>query len=188
MSSIKANYPLTVNTRLEIAHGDLTAEAVDAIVNAANDRLSHGGGVALAIVRAGGNVIQQESSAWVAQHGPVSHNEPAITSAGQLPCRYVIHAVGPIWGEGEEDRKLEEAITGSLERAEELGLTSLAFPAISTGIYDFPKERAVRVFLQVFRQYFLEHPNSSLALVRMTLRDEEILKLFLDESQRLFQL
>jgi O-acetyl-ADP-ribose deacetylase len=128
MSSIKETYALTNSTRLEIAQGDLTSEAVDAIVNAANDRLAHGGGVALAIVQAGGEVIQEESSAWVAQHGLVKHASPAYTSGGQMPCRYVIHAVGPIWGEGEEDRKLEEAVTGSLELAEVLGAEKYCLP------------------------------------------------------------
>jgi O-acetyl-ADP-ribose deacetylase len=187
MSAIKAVYSPWASTQLEIAQGDLPTEQVDAIVNAANDRLAHGGGVALAIVQAGGAVIQQESSAWVAKHGPVSHKEPAYTGAGQLPCRYVIHAVGPIWGEGEEDRKLEEAITGSLKRAEELGIKSIAFPAISTGIYGFPKDRAARVFMQVFRQYFSERPNSGIELVRVTLRDDETLNHFIDESRREFQ-
>jgi O-acetyl-ADP-ribose deacetylase len=188
MSSIKETYALTNSTQLEIAQGDLTSEAVDAIVNAANDRLAHGGGVALAIVQAGGEVIQKESSAWVAQHGLVKHASPAYTSGGQMPCRYVIHAVGPIWGEGEEDRKLEEAVTGSLDQAEALELTSIAFPAISTGIYGFPKERAARVFFDAILNYFRQKPASKLGLVRITLRDEETLTIFLAESRRRLQL
>src|SRR5512146_11618 len=96
--------------RLELVSGDLTEEQVDAIVNAANSHLAHGGGVAGAIVRRGGPSIQAESDAWVHKHGPVTHAEPAYTGAGRLPCRYVIHAVGPIWGAGDEDGKLADAV------------------------------------------------------------------------------
>jgi O-acetyl-ADP-ribose deacetylase len=179
MSIVLAMKPFPSGQRLEIARGDLTQEALDAIVNAANASLAHGGGVAGAISRAGGPEIQRESSAWVRQHGPVSHQQPAYTGAGRLPCRCVIHAVGPIWGEGDEDAKLAQAVHGSLARAEELGLASIAFPAISTGIFGFPKERAVPIFLETFRQYFLQNPGSGLQQVRMTLMDEDILQMFL---------
>ena len=86
------NFPS--GAEFQIVQGDITQEAVDAIVNAANSHLQHGGGVAGVIVRQGGQAIQQESDAWVRAHGPVSHTEPAYTSAGRLPCKYVIHAVG----------------------------------------------------------------------------------------------
>ena len=184
MSDIKASYTLTSRTRVEIAQGDITKEHVDAIVNAANSILAHGGGVAAAIVRAGGAVIQDESDAWVRNNGPVTHQEPAHTHAGKLPCRYVIHAVGPIWGEGEEDRKLEEAIRGSLRLAEHLELQSIAFSAISTGIFGFPKDRAARVFFQTFLEYFEENPNSPMELVRITLWDDEAVETFLAESEK----
>ena len=84
---------------LRLVQGDITERDTDAIVNAANSFLQHGGGVAGAISRRGGLVIQRESDAWVSEHGPVSHAEPAVTWGGSLPCRYVIHAVGPVWGE-----------------------------------------------------------------------------------------
>lgn len=179
MSSVLASFTFPSGQMLEIARGDLTQEALDAIVNAANASLAHGGGVAGAISRAGGPEIQRESSAWVHQNGPVSHAQPAYTGAGRLPCRYVIHAVGPIWGEGGEDAKLAQAVRGSLARAEELGLASIAFPAISTGIFGFPKERAVPIFLETFRQYFFQNPDSGLTRLRMTLMDEDILQMFL---------
>src|SRR5688572_10003455 len=95
--------------RLQIVQGDLTQENVDAIVNAANARLQHGGGVAAAISRRGGPQILAESDAWVRQHGPVTHTAPAHTGAGSLPCCIIIHAVGPVWGEGNEDHKLSAA-------------------------------------------------------------------------------
>lgn len=181
MSTIKATYKLPSGQTIEVAQGNLTQERVDAIVNAANANLSHGGGVAAAIAHAGGPVIQRESSAWVRRYGPVTHSQPAYTQSGQLPCRFVIHTVGPVWGEGEEDRKLEEAIRGSLLRAETLDLRSIAFPAISTGIFGFPKERAARIFAATFQEYFAENPQSPLELVRMTLWGDEDLKIFLDQ-------
>src|SRR4030065_1710862 len=95
-------YTFPSGQSLHIAQGDITAETVDAIVNAANSYLEHGLGVAGAIVRWGGPVIQTESSQWVREHGPVTHAEPAYTTAGELHCRYVLHAVGPRRGEGGE--------------------------------------------------------------------------------------
>jgi O-acetyl-ADP-ribose deacetylase (regulator of RNase III) len=164
--------------KLELVHGDLTEEHVDAIVNAANRYLAHGGGVAAAILRKGGPVIRQESEAWVRTHGPVSHETPAYTQAGALPCRYVIHAVGPMWGGGDEDRKLSAAVTGSLALAEQLGLTSLAIPPISTGIFGFPKERAARIFKSAITAYYVAHPQSKLDPVRLTIIDQETLLIF----------
>lgn len=184
MSTLKASYALSPTTRLEIAQGDLTQERVDAIVNAANERLSHGGGVALAIARAGGPVIRQESEAWYRQHGPVSHSEPAYTHGGNLPARYVIHAVGPVWGSGDEERKLAEAITGSLRCADTLELHSIAFPAISTGIFGFPKDRAARVTFAALKDYLNATPSSGLTLVRLVLWDDQTLAIFLDEGRR----
>jgi len=90
---------------VRIVRGDLTQEPVEAIVNAANEHLAHGGGVAGVIVRRGGHVIQEESSRWVREHGPVPTGGAAITTAGQLPARYVIHAVGPVWGTGDEEAR-----------------------------------------------------------------------------------
>src|SRR3989337_1720596 len=88
--------------RLLIVQGDLTQERVDSIVNAANEYLQHGGGVAAAIARRGGAQIQAESNAWVQEFGPIRHDAPADTQAGNLTCRHVIHAVGPVCGEGDE--------------------------------------------------------------------------------------
>ena len=89
-------YPLRAERELQVVRGDITAESVDAIINAANAYLQHVGGVAGAIVLRGGSEIQRESEQWVKEHGPVPHGEPAYTTAGRLPCRYVIHAVGPV--------------------------------------------------------------------------------------------
>jgi O-acetyl-ADP-ribose deacetylase (regulator of RNase III) len=162
---------------VQIVRGDLTTETTDAIVNAANEYLMHGAGVAGAIVHAGGHEIQEESEAWVREHGPVSHAHPAWTSGGRLPARYVIHAVGPVWGEGGEDAKLAAAVHGSLEVADQLKLESISFPAISTGIFGFPKEAAARVIFKAVSAYFSQH-QSGMKKVRLVLFDEPTIKAF----------
>jgi len=169
---------LSPGVTLELVQGDITGQQVDAIVNAANQQLQHGGGVAGVIARAGGSVIQRESDAWVEEHGPISHDSPAYTSAGDLPSEYVIHAVGPVWGSGEEDRKLRAAVAGSLETAAELELTSLALPAISTGIFGFPEARAARVILSACREYVSDHPETSLQLIRLVVYGEQAAEVF----------
>ncbi|RPI95478.1 MAG: macro domain-containing protein [Chloroflexi bacterium] len=174
---------------LEIVQGDITHETVGAIVNAANRYLDHGGGVAGMIARRGGPAIQNESNAWVRQHGPVTHEQPAFTTAGELPSRYVIHAVGPVWEVEDEDRagldaKLAAAVHGSLRLAEGLELDSLAMPAISTGIFGFPKGRAARVILQAIDDFFTSEKPASLKRARVVLFDAETLQAFLDEFDR----
>ena len=178
MSKILVEKVLPTGQRIEIAQGDITLEETDAIVNAANEHLAHGGGVAWAIVRRGGDVIQDESDAWIKQHGPVPHSHPAWTSGGTLPARFVIHAVGPVWGDGDEDQKLSDAVTGSLRVADELGIQSIAFPAISTGIFGFPKERAAKVIFKAVEEYFAGNA-SGLKLVKLVLWDDETVKIFL---------
>jgi O-acetyl-ADP-ribose deacetylase len=166
------------NHVLQLVQGDITALQVDAIVNAANAHLQHGGGVAGIISRKGGPTIQQESDTWVRQHGPVSHAQPAVTSGGNLPCRYVIHAVGPVWGEGDEDRKLAEAVSGSLQVADRLGLASIVLPALSTGIFGFPKERAAGIMFSAIERYFAGHNDSRVSRVLIVLYDQPTLDAF----------
>jgi putative ATPase len=180
MNTVIDQFTFSGGQRIEIIEGDITQESVDAIVNAANAYLQHGGGVAGIIARRGGAQINRESAEWVAQHGPVSHAEPAYTGAGLLPCKYIIHAVGPIWGEGDEDQKLATAIMGSLKIANELKVKSIAFPAISTGIFGFPRERAAKIFMRTFQEYYDTHPDSLIELVRLTLFDQPTLHTFLD--------
>jgi O-acetyl-ADP-ribose deacetylase (regulator of RNase III) len=165
-------YMFKTGQKLEIVRGDITQQVVDAIVNAANEYLKHGGGVAGIIARKGGEIIQRESDEWVKKNGRVEHGNPAYTSAGKLPARYVIHAVGPIWGSGNEDLKLSAAIEGSLELAEKLNLNSIAFPAISTGIFGFPKDRAAGLFMKAIKTYCSKNPSSIIKLVRIILFDE----------------
>jgi O-acetyl-ADP-ribose deacetylase (regulator of RNase III) len=180
VNHILAETALPSGQRLQLVLGDITAEKTDAIVNAANRRLQHGAGVAGAILRAGGAVIQEESDRWVRDHGSVSHSAPAWTSAGALPCRFVIHAVGPMWGEGEEAGKLAAAVDGSLNVAEELRLRSIALPALSTGVFGFPLEAAARVILRTLGEHFSRRPASALRQVRVVLFDQPAADIFLD--------
>ncbi|MCF6277724.1 MAG: macro domain-containing protein [Anaerolineales bacterium] len=179
MNEILLEPSLPNRKKFQIVQGDITAEKVDAIVNAANSRLQHGGGVAWTISRRGGRIIQRESKDWVREHGEVSHANPAWTSAGKLPCRYVIHAVGPVWGEGDEDAKLADAISGSLRVASDLRLASVSLPAVSTGIFGFPKERAARIIFHAVENYLTQNADSSLNQVRLILYGQADAELYL---------
>lgn len=142
---------------LELVQGDVTALDTDAIVNAANERLAHGGGVAGVISRRGGPTIQRESDAWVRRHGPVTTGSAAITSGGDLKARYVIHAVGPVYdGTPRSAELLASAVRAALRMADEHGLKSVALPAISTGIFGYPLAEAAQVMLRAAIAYLEE--------------------------------
>lgn len=179
MDSFLRQYSLQTGQVVALVEEDITSQQVDAIVNAANSRLEHGAGVAGAILARGGSEIQAESNAWVREHGMVSHDQPAVTGAGRLPCKYVIHAVGPVWGEGDEEASLGAAVRGSLQRAESLHLKSIALPAISTGVFGFPKERAARVILESIQGYFADSKGGSLETIRIVLNDRPTVNAFI---------
>jgi len=182
MNTILTEQKLASNQTVQIVQGDITSEAVDAIVNAANEHLQHGGGVAWAISKKGGPAIQKESDVWIRHHGPVSHTHPAWTSGGLLLAKYVIHTVGPVWGDGDEDKKLTEAVTGSLRVADELKCTSIALPAISTGIFGFPKDRAAGIIFSAIQKYFEGNP-SNLKVVKLVLFDQATVDVFIKAWQ-----
>jgi len=147
------------NRMLELVEGDITEMETEAIVNAANDRLILGGGVAGAIRRKGGPTIQAECD----RIGGTFVGGAVITTGGNLKAKHVIHAVGPRMGEGDEDRKLRDATVNSLRLAEEHHLRSLAFPAISTGIFGFPIERCAQIMLGAV----IEHLRGETSLDRV---------------------
>ena len=178
MNQVINEHILESGQRLQIVQGDITKEVVDAIVNAANAHLKHGGGVAAAIAGRGGPEVQADSDSWVLQHGPIKPESPAYTSGGNLACRYVIHTVGPVWGEGNEDIKLNAAISGALKLGEQLAVSSISFPAVSTGIFGFPKTHAAEIILSAIQEYFREYPKSKMEVVRLTLFDQESLDVF----------
>jgi O-acetyl-ADP-ribose deacetylase (regulator of RNase III) len=160
-------------TRVEVVEGDLTRESTDAIVNAANSSLMGGGGVDGAIHRAGGPAILEECRRIVAERGALPAGDAVLTTGGRLPCRHVIHTVGPVWrgGESQEADVLARCYRSSLELASAHGLSSVAFPSISTGAYGYPIEAAAPVALGAVRA-FLESAPGSVALVRMVLWSE----------------
>ncbi len=170
--------------KIQIVKADITKESTDAIVNAANSYLKHGGGVAWAIVRAGGGAIQKESDEYVRTHGPVPTGNVVVTGAGRLKAKYVIHAVGPVWrNAGNERQLLFKAVYNSLLKASELELKSISFPAISTGIYGYPKNEAARVFGEAIKKFIDENHNTTLELIRICLYDNETLKIFEKECR-----
>lgn len=140
---------------IELVKGDITKIQVDAIANAANTSLLGGGGVDGAIHRAGGKAILEDCQKIRAKQGGCKVGEAVITTGGNLPAKYVIHTVGPVWhgGDGEEERLLAAAYANSLRLAAENKLRSLAFPNISTGIYGFPKDRAARVAVKTVKDF-----------------------------------
>jgi len=148
------------NKILRLVEGDITERNVDVIVNAANSYLKHGGGVAAAIARKGGAVIQDESDMIITAGGLVPVGSAVITTAGRLPCKAVIHTVGPRMGEGNEDYKLRKAVKSSLLLASEKGFTSISMPGISSGIFGFPKDRCARILVEESKT-FLEGNNNN---------------------------
>lgn len=181
MNSILVEKKFAKGQSLQIVQGDITIEEVDAIVNAANEHLAHGGGVAWAISKKGGPKIQEESDAWVREHGPVSHAHPAWTSGGLLPAKFVVHAVGPVWGDGDEDNKLHDAVIGALQVADELNCGSISMPAISTGIFGFPKDRAAGIIFKAVAEYFEKNTNTKIEQVRILLFDQSTIDAFMKQ-------
>ena len=168
-------------TTIRIVSADLTERDVDAIVNAANSRLQHGGGVAGAIVRKGGQVIQDESD----KIGYVPVGNAAITTAGTLKARYVIHAVGPRMGEGDEENKLKKAINSVLSIAREKKLRSISLPAISAGIFGFPKDRCAKILVGETAAFLNNTPTHSFELVEFCIFDPEAHAFFMAELEKL---
>ena len=186
MSELRATYTCQSGQVLQARRGDLTEEDTDAIVNAANSHLAHGGGVAGAILRRGGRAIQEESERWVREKGTVPTGQVAVTGGGMLAARSVIHAVGPVWhGGNQEDDLLRSAGMNSLLKAHELGLASIALPAISSGIFGFPKDRCARILVQAALDFTGQYPDSPLREIRFTNIDEETTALFVQELESL---
>jgi len=137
------------NSKIKLVQGDITELSTDVIVNAANAQLILGGGVAGAIRRKGGPKIQEECN----NIGGTFIGGAVITTGGELKAKYVIHAVGPRMGEGNEDEKLKNATLNSLKLMDEHKLKTIAFPAISTGIFGFPIERCAKIMISNAKEY-----------------------------------
>ncbi|MBO3768707.1 MAG: macro domain-containing protein [Candidatus Brockarchaeota archaeon] len=171
---------------IKFVKGDITKLKVDIIVNAANSYLKHGGGVAGAIVRAGGSIIQKESDDIVMKRGPIKVGEVVFTSAGKLNAKHIIHAVGPRNGEGKEEEKLRKATLNSLYLAESLSAKSIAFPAISTGVFGYPKEKCALVMLSAVKEYF--EKGGKIKDITFCLYDDETYNVFVSTYQKIFEI
>ena len=157
-----------------MVRGNLLEEPVDAIVNAANGRLAHGGGVAGIISRAAGPALQEESDSIVRHRGPLPTGSAVVTTAGKLPFKGVIHAVGPRYGEGDEEGKLFNALLAAFDEAKQRGWNSVSFPAVSSGIFAVPIDVCARAYLRAARA-------SPLGKVRLCLRDQPVIDAVLKE-------
>ena len=161
-------------TLFEVVQGDLLAEPVDAIVNAANGRLAHAGGVAALISRAAGTALQEECDRIVREHGPFPTGSAVVTTAGALPFKGVIHAVGPRLGEGDEEAKLVRALGAAFACARERAWGSVSFPAVSAGIFAVPLDLCARA-------YRVSARAAGLSKVRLCLRDQPVIDAVLKE-------
>jgi putative ATPase len=158
---------------ITVVEGDLTVQDVDALVNAANEQLAHGGGVAAALVAAGGHDVQAESSHWVERNGQLTPGRAAVTGAGAMPSKWVIHVAGPRFGPDQDNESLLAiAVTAALDTAEELGARTVALPAISAGIFGYPLDDACRVIARACRDWDDVHPGI-LEEIRLVGRDAD---------------
>jgi O-acetyl-ADP-ribose deacetylase len=160
-----------------VVRGNLLEEPVDVIVNAANGHLAHGGGVAGIISRAAGPALQSESDSLVERNGALPTGSAVATTAGRLPFKAVIHAVGPRYGEGDEERKLVNALSAAFALAAERGWQSISFPAVSAGIFSVPLDVCARAYLAAAR-------STKLRKVRLCLRDQPVIDAVLKELKR----
>ena len=183
ISKIIDDFMVNGDTLLRLVEGDITDRKVDVIVNAANSYLVHGAGVAGAIVRKGGKIIQEESS----RIGFVKVGSSAITSSGNLQCKAVIHTVGPKMGEGNEDEKLSNAIKSCLELATQKAFKSISIPAISSGVFGFPKDRCAKILVNETINFLTRREDlpSNIKIVEFCLLDVETINAFKKEFENL---
>lgn len=184
MPEIRRTAELDGGRTFSLVIGDIREEPVDAIVNAANGQLAHGGGVAAAIAGAAGPELGRESREHVRTHGPVPTGEAVVTTAGELPHRGVIHAVGPRQGEGDEEEKLARAVASALLRAHERGWRSVSLPAISSGVFSVPHEVCARAYVAGVRRHLEEHPDSSLEEIRLCMLEGPLVGTVEEEMER----
>jgi len=168
------------NVVFRIVKADITERRVDAIVNAANSYLRHGGGVAAAILRKGGPTIQEESN----KIGYVPVGSAVVTSSGNLSCNWVIHAVGPRMGEGQEDLKLRKVIENVLKVATRNKIKSISIPAISSGIFRFPKDKCAEILIDESRKFVQQNSDKFLTLIEFCIFDEETYAYFKKELEK----
>ena len=189
------SYSTKEGKTISVMKGDITKDLVDVIVNAANGELKHFGGLAAAIVKAGGKKIQDECDAFVMKNGPLLEGQTLITSAGVLHCKHIIHAYGPRWDfeadvkrrdeeETKQERYLRCAIASSLKKAKDM--RSIAIPAISSGVFGFPRDLCAKVILNAVLEFCKENPHCKLSEIHLINNDDATVKVFADELRRGF--
>lgn len=171
--------------KIRIIKGDITEINADAIVNAANTSLLGGGGVDGAIHKKGGHAILEACMAIRARQGGCATGEAVITTAGNLPANYVIHTVGPVWNGDKENKRslLKKCYINSLKLATDHHLRSIAFPNISTGIYHFPKDKAMKIAFEGVREFFKMNTSSSVKEIQFVCFDDENFNLYQQEME-----
>lgn len=172
------------NKHFYVATRDILSAPVDAIVNPANSHLAHGGGLAAEIEHAAGEAFTQECDNYVHEHGPIPTTKAAATGAGFLSYKNVIHAVGPKMGSGDEAVQIAKTVVNALQAAERLSIKTIAFPAISSGIYQVPLETCFRGFLKAVPWYWHKRTNSCIEEIWLCLlqKDFDLFKRFYDKN------
>ncbi len=164
----------------QVALANLIQETTDGIVNAANGHLAHGGGVALAIARAAGPELELQSREIVEKQGELPTGSAVVTTAGRLPFKGVIHAVGPQLGEGDEEGKLTSALMAAYWIADRLGWQSLSQPAVSSGIFAVPLEVCARAYVAAAREFWAHRLDAKLKLIRLCLMQGALVDVVVD--------
>jgi len=168
-----------MDKRIELIKGDITKLEVDAVVNAANKQLKGGGGVDGAIHRAAGPQLNEQCMLLIQKlGGQMPVGEAGITQAGEMPAKFIIHTVGPVWRGGNkgEDRFLTKAYRSSLQLAVDFGLKTIAFPNISTGVYGYPKDKAAEIAVNEVNRFLSE--NNTIEKVIFVCFEDDNYKLY----------
>ncbi|TNV72868.1 hypothetical protein FGO68_gene46 [Halteria grandinella] len=179
--------------KVSLIKGDITEEKVDAIVNPANSYLSHAGGIAGALSAKGGPAIQKESMEWVRNYGEVKVGNTATTCAGQLHCKRIIHVVGPQWNQLESkmcQKQLKQAVYNTLQSADNQCCRSISIPAISSGIFGYPKDKCAQDMFQGLMNFAYDkklNKPESLDAVRIVIIDQPTFSEFATEYDMLAQ-
>lgn len=167
--------------KLRLVKGDITKTSTDVIVNAANPHLKHQAGLARHIVQSGGYIIQKESD----RKGYVQPGSSVMTTSGKLPFKAIIHAVGPRWGEGDEEHKLRNAVRSSLSLGTQNAFQSISIPAISAGLFGFPKDRCAEILVSEAKRFLQENPKTSLDMVEFCIHEDDTLFQFSKQFESL---
>jgi O-acetyl-ADP-ribose deacetylase (regulator of RNase III) len=178
------------NVTFENISGDIADQVVDAIVNAANNQLAHNNGLANTLIVRGGVIIQDESNKLMEDtEGILEVGTAVVTTAGRLSAKFIIHVVSPIWNGGDngEEERLALAVVNALTKADEVGVTSLAVPSISSGSFGFPAERCAEIMVRNTLEYLERNSDSNINLIRFVNMDAQTVRIFRNELERVLR-